>query len=300
MKCTYCAVGSGAVKYRVRSKERILQEIETAVFEHDARFIDFEDENLSLDRKDFLELLDGISSRFQGLDLELRAMNGLFTPALDDAVIHAMKAAGFRTLNLSLGTTSPDQLRRFRRPDVRAATASAIAAARKHGLDVVCYIIVGAPGQSARASLKDLIYLAGRDVLPGVSVYYPAPGSADYAMLENRGMLPAHASLMRSSAIPVSHRTTRLESVTLLRLGRILGFIRHLRHRGCPLPQPASHLESRLAPQADRDAVGEYLLARFLRDARIRGLTPQGEIYEHHIARALTLPFRAALQRIYT
>lgn len=291
MKCSYCTVGAGAVRYRVRSTARVIEEIEAAVTGYGARFIDFEDENLSLDRAGFLDLLHEITRRFRGMDIELRAMNGLFTPSLDETVIRAMKTAGFRALNLSLGTTAPDQLRRFRRPDVRQATEAAIQAARKHGLDVVCYIIVGAPGQSARDSVKDLLYLAARDVLAGVSVYYPAPGSADYAMLEKSGMLPEHFSLMRSTALPISHRTTRRDSVTLLRLGRILGFIRFLAQQGKGLPMSAAIEPPTIDPCMDRGAVGRQLLSGFLHDGRIRGVTTRGEVYEHHVSPALIGPF---------
>ena len=92
--------------------------IEIAVHQHHAGFIDFEDENLSLDRNWFLMLLDEIAQRFAGKQPELRAMNGLLPSSLDEQVVAAMQTAGFRTLNLSLGTTSKAQQRQFQRPDV--------------------------------------------------------------------------------------------------------------------------------------------------------------------------------------
>jgi radical SAM superfamily enzyme YgiQ (UPF0313 family) len=299
MRCTYCAVGGGTLRYRTRSRERVLQEIETAVFQYQARFIDFEDENLSLDRESFLSLLREITRRFDGLGLELRAMNGLFTPSLDEAVIRAMKRAGFRTLNLSLGTSDPAQLRRFRRPDVREATDRAIQAARRHGLDVVCYIIAGAPDQTPRDSLADLCYLARRDVLAGVSIYYPAPGSSDYAVLEKRGMLPPRFSLMRSTALPISHATPRRAAATLLRLARILGFIRATLCRGAALPPPAPLDESGIDPRSGREAIGRRLLSAYFHDGRIRGMTPTGEIFELSASRDLSVRFRDALQQYF-
>lgn len=299
MHCTYCAVGGGAVRYRVRSGERVLREIEALVTEYGAGFIDFEDENLSLDRRGFLGILREIARRFAGPDLELRAMNGLFAPSLDDTVIGAMKAAGFRTLNLSLGTTDPEQLRRFRRPDVRAATEAAIRAARRHGMEVVCYLIAGAPGQSPRSSLEDLLHLARQGVLAGVSVYYPAPGSADYAMLEQRGMLPERFSLMRSAALPLSGETTREDSATLLRLARITGFVQALARRGLSLPPPTPLERPHLSPDTGRSEVGLRLLAAFRHDGRIRGMTPRGEVYAHAVSMALTIPFREALKDIF-
>lgn len=299
MNCSYCAVGGGAVRYRVRSKAQVIREMETAVTRYGARFIDFEDENLSLDRDGFLALLDDTARRFQGLDLELRAMNGLFAPSLDATMIRAMKLAGFRTLNLSLGTTAPGQLRRFRRPDVKKATEAAVSAAREEGLNVVCYIIVGAPDQSAQDSLRDLLYLADLDVLAGISVYYPAPGSADYAKLSNDGLLPKRFSLMRSTALPLSLKTTRRDSVTLLRLGRILGFMRLLLNSGERLPQARPLRESGLDPHGSRNRLGRALLAAFFHDSRIRGMTPDGEIFDHNVSSELALSFRDGLKNIF-
>ena len=119
MKCTYCCVGSSChLTYRRRAVDSVLREIETAVQRHDVGFVDFEDENLSLDREWFVGLLNKIEERFGKDRIELRAMNGLYPPSLDGHVIAAMKSAGFKILNLSLGSTSEKQLKRFNRPDV--------------------------------------------------------------------------------------------------------------------------------------------------------------------------------------
>ena len=69
-----------------------------------------------------------------------------------------MKAAGFKTLNLSLGSISEAQLRRFNRPDVREAFDNVLILAEKYSLNAVGYVIVGAPFQSAEDSLSDLIF----------------------------------------------------------------------------------------------------------------------------------------------
>ena len=119
-------------------------------------------------------LMDAVRSRFGHLKLELRAMNGLFPPSLDEAMIKQMAEAGFKTLNLSLGSFCQDQLKRFRRPDVREAFNRCLIWAGKYGLNAVGYIICGAPFQSAAASVSDLLRLAEKRVLTGVSLFYPA------------------------------------------------------------------------------------------------------------------------------
>lgn len=276
----------------------MLREIEKTVNGHDGGFIDFEDENLSLDREWFLRLLHDLKKRFGESELELRAMNGLFPPALDEAMIKAMKEAGFKTLNLSLGSTSAAQLKRFRRPDVRRAFENALRLARKYNLEAVGYMIAGAPGQRAEESVADLLYLARQRVLAGVSIFYPAPGSQDFELCTDLGILPKHLSLMRSAALPISHTTSRLESVTLLRLGRILNFTKSLLDQGAAIPAPLPFKKIATASLYDRRDLGKQLLQGFLHDGRLRGMTPDGQVYAHRVAANLTTQFIQGLKTI--
>lgn len=298
LHCSYCSMGAGSpLPYRRRSVTSVLSEIERWVNTHDATFIDFEDENLSLDRTWFLSLLEQLPAVLDSDAVELRAMNGLLPHSLDEVVIRAMKSAGFRTLNLSVGSFSPAQLSRFNRTDERAAFDRALDIAARCQLKAVGYIIVGAPGQSAQDSLADLLFLAQRRVLAGVSVFYPSPASADYERCQAEDLLPDRLSLMRSSALPIDHRTSRLETVTLLRLGRVLNFIKSLVDRGLPLPEPRS-LASEPLDTTDRTATGTRLLQAFLNDSMIRGVTPQGQVYQHPAARDLCQQFNDRLKTI--
>lgn len=298
MKCTYCSVGAhSCLSYRRRSVASVFEEIEAAADRYDVGFVDFEDENLALDRRWFLELLHKIKGRFGEKRLELRAMNGLFPPSLDEEVVRAMKSAGFRVLNLSLGSSSQEQIARFRRPDVRTAFDRALKLAAKYQLQAVGYIICGAPFQKAEDSLSDLLYLAQRRVLAGVSVFYPAPGSDDFELCKNLGILPDHLSCTRSSALPLSHTTRRTETVTLLRLARILNFIKSLLDMGTAVPPP-SPSPIRSDDPGDRTETGRRLLSQFLDDGKIRGVMPQGCLYEHAISIELSRKFLAALKSI--
>lgn len=291
MKCTYCCVAAPNSVYRKRSVDSVFSEIEKMVEDHGVRFIDFEDENLTLDRKWFFDLLKRINVKFSHLDLEFRAMNGLFPPSIDEEMIFAMKESGFKVLNLSLCTTSKPQLKRFNRPDVKAALERIVDYAKKQKMETVCYVIAGAPGQAARETVEDLIYLDRLGVVAGVSIFYPAPGSLEYERTREKGLLPNRVGLMRSSAIPVSDTTSRLESVTLLRLGRILNFIQKLRADGREVC-PVSINETRLMEsQDDRYETGYQLIQAFLHDGNIRGLHPDGRLYCHVVSEQLTKQF---------
>ena len=298
MKCTYCSISARThLTYRRRSIAAVIGEIERATDQCEVGLVDFEDENLSLDRGWFLTLLQEIEQRFGTKAMELRAMNGLFPPTLDEEVVHAMKTAGFRTLNLSLGSTSTEQLNRFERPDVRPAFDRALRLAEKYDLHAVGYVICGAPFQNAEDSISDLLYLAQRRVLAAVSVFYPSPGSPDYALCKERGILPKAFACMRSSALPLSHTTTRTEAVTLLRLARLLNFMKSLIDSGIPLPE-ASAAAIRIDDPADRIATGRQLLQRFLHDGRIKGVTPEGAVFDHAVSEELTRLFLAGLTSV--
>ncbi|MCP4627133.1 MAG: B12-binding domain-containing radical SAM protein [bacterium] len=298
MRCSYCSVGAQSfLQYRKKKVASVISEIENAVDHADIGFIDFEDENLSLDRRWFLNLLHALQKRFGSGRFELRAMNGLYPPSLDEQVVSEMKAAGFRTLNLSLGSTSEQQLKRFSRTDVRDSFHRALNLAEDYGLDAVGYVICAAPFQHATESVTDLLYLAQKRVLAGVSVFYPAPGSRDFDLCQDHNLLPADFSRLRSSALPLSHTTSRREAVTLLRLARILNFMKFLLDQEIHFPDAVPG-EIQIDDPADRLGTGQRLLSRFLADGKICGVTPQGKVFEHHICQRLSRQFRAGLASI--
>ncbi len=291
LKCTYCCLANSPITYRRRKVSSVLDEIDIALKKQKKGLIDFEDENISLDRKWFKHLLGEIIKRYGKGKLELRAMNGLFPPSLDEDTIKLMKTAGFKTLNLSVGSTSSEQLKKFNRPDMIKSLEQVLFYAQKYALKSVCYLIAGAPGQKAEDSLSDLIYLARKPVVIGLSIFYPSPGSADYVYLEKKGLLPEHFSMLRSSAIPVSDTTSRIEAITLLRLSRIINFMKLIINNGEKIPEPAIYNNIKMLNISDRIMIGHQLLSWFLSDGLIRGITPQGEVFIHNVSTVLTRQF---------
>lgn len=300
MGCSYCSLGASSdhARFRQRSVASVIRELECQLTTDDVGFIDFEDEHLTLNRAWFMALLGQIRERFGSRDMELRAMNGLYPPSLDDAMVGAMKSAGFRTLNLSLGSTSREQLKRFNRPDVRSAFDNALALAQKHGLEAVSYLIAAAPGQDPLGSVDDLLFLAERRTLVGLSVFYPAPGSRMYAQCRDQGLLPDNLSLMRSTALPVSDTTTRLQAATLLRLSRILNFMKAMTDAGRPAPDPMPFSDRVPLDPKDREGTGIRLLQGFLHDGIIRGITLDGNLVTHDSDAAVTERFVRGLSRL--
>jgi hypothetical protein len=272
--------------------------LKIAVNNFNAGFIDFEDENMSFDQSWFKELLRAIIDEFGRNSLELRAMNGLFPPTLDDEMVLLMGEAGFKFLNLSVGTASRAQVRRFNRPDVTSSFEKVLRLTETHRLEAVGYIIVGAPHQNPHESVSDILYLAQQRVLAGVSVFYPSPGSRDFKRCRDLGILPEMPSLYRSSALPISHTTKRRDVATLLRLSRILNFMKYLIDQGIGIPEPDVYDDSRLKSFTNKIEIGKMLLQCFLDDGKIRGITSSGRVYAHHVNPRLTQHFLKGLKAI--
>jgi len=321
MQCSYCSVSATSThgRYRQRPVSDIVDEITKQIQDHDVGFIDFEDENLCLDKKWFFSLFKKITPFIKGKNIELRAMNGLYPPSIDEDIVRQMKASGFKTLNLALGASSKLQLKRFKRKDVTTSFEQALQLAKKYKLDCVSYIIGAAPGQTASSSLDDLIYLAQCRTLAGFSVFYPAPGSLDYNICKDQQLLPKHFCQMRSTALPIEDTTTRLQAVTLLRLSRIINFMKALKDSQGFLPSPIVFSDETIPvvqakpdqskpdlsrteqarPLLSRSEWSKILLQWFLDDGKIRGIGMDGHVFEHRIDHGLTKDFLEKLKTIH-
>jgi radical SAM superfamily enzyme YgiQ (UPF0313 family) len=283
MKCSYCAFGNTQWPYRKKSVLRIIEEISAGIGNSDTAFIDFEDENISLNKDWFMNLLTQIHQKFHSKNLTLRAMNGLYPSSLNTEMIYAMKQAGFNALNLSVGTLSKQQLKYFQRPDVSKDLPAIFKTAHHLNLSTTAYLIAGGLNQNPYECIDDILSLFQMGTVIGLSVFYPAPGSQDYQTLKKNNMLPENLNLMRGTAIPITHTTNQIQCITLLRLTRIVNYVYLLirNQQTIPIPKPCNM--SKLPPDFNREQVGKYLLSCFFYDAIIRGVDENDYIYEHQV-----------------
>jgi radical SAM superfamily enzyme YgiQ (UPF0313 family) len=283
-KCAYCSahLTMGSL-FRARSPKAVVKEMIYYSDEYGIRIFDFEDDNFTFDKERAKHLLSLIITNFGERNLHLSAMNGVSFASLDRELLVLMKKVGFDTVNLSFVSTDERTKERMNRPEAVIGFDQSIEDANSEGLQVIAYGIIGMPGQTIEEMTDTMIYLMGRKVLIGPSVYYPTPGTPLFLKCREDGLLPEHQSLWRSSAIPIeTDEFSRLDLVTLLRLVRIINFVKEKSGRefedGMSWRNILQWLKEN-TPEAknwdilDRANIWKELLFRFLEEKSLFALT---------------------------
>lgn len=233
-RCAYCSthlvMGSS---FRVRNPENILQEMIECHRKYGIEVFDIEDDNFTYDLERAKQLMKLVMDAFGENNIELTAMNGVSFASLDGEVLGLMKRAGFHTINLSYVSSDPSTKERMRRPQERTDFNQILKKAQEVGLKVIAYAILGMPDQTIEEMVDTLIYLMGKKVLVGPSIYYPVPGTPLFRRCKEDGILPSNISQWRSSALPIETKEfNRLDMVTFLRLARVINVVKGKMDKG--------------------------------------------------------------------
>jgi anaerobic magnesium-protoporphyrin IX monomethyl ester cyclase len=226
--CAYCSahhvMGSS---FRTRNPEAILKEMLECQKQYGIHAFDIEDDNFTFDQERAKRLMSLVVENFGEGKIELSAMNGISFASLDEELLKLMKRAGFRTINLSFVSADPAMKERTRRPKPRVEFDKILEQAERVGLNVIAYAILGMPGQTIEEMVDTFIYLMGKNVLIGPSIYYPTPGTPLFEKCQRDGILAPHLCQWRSSAFPIETKEfSRLDLLTFFRLARVINFIK--------------------------------------------------------------------------
>ncbi len=226
--CAYCSAHLVmGPSFRSRSPQSVIQEMADCTHRFHIRSFDIEDDNFTFDQRRAKRLMSLVVETFGERNLELSAMNGVSFASLDGDLLELMKKAGFRSINLSFVSTDPSLKERMGRPGTTSHFDNILKDAERVGLNVVAYAILGIPGQGIGEMVDTMIYLMGRRVLLGPSVYYPTPGTPLFEQCKANALLPSHSAQWRSSALPIETGDfNRLDIVTLFRLARVINFLK--------------------------------------------------------------------------
>ena len=215
-RCEFCSVHNMfGRQHSVRDVRHILQEMRDNYIHKNVRIFNFEDDNLSFNRRWFVSLLRAIIDDPVLSGIELTAMNGLCYTTLDDDLLTLMRTAGFRQLNLSF-VTQDESLRAFLKRPHKNNVETIVSNAKALGFFITVYVIIGLQHQTYDEIKKSIDYLLDLDVLVGPSVFYMPPASEIYEKLDVTQDMKTNWNLFRSSAFVVE--TEKLNRSQLVEL----------------------------------------------------------------------------------
>ncbi|HDL18030.1 MAG TPA: B12-binding domain-containing radical SAM protein [Bacteroidetes bacterium] len=218
--CDFCNVHKMFGRKMVyRDATHVVAEMEWNFREKGVRIFNFEDDNLTLNRKWLTAFLDNVSQSPVLRDIEMTAMNGICYPTLNAEILHKMKTAGFKRINFSFVTKNLYLRRTHNRPGTGKESDNferIVTAALDLGFMVTVYIIIGLPEQSYKEIEQSVDYLFDLGVLVGPSVFYLPPGSKLFERLAIPPQIKNNWNMYRSSAFAVE--TEQLNREQLINL----------------------------------------------------------------------------------
>jgi radical SAM superfamily enzyme YgiQ (UPF0313 family) len=272
-RCAFCSVHKTfGHKCRRRSAGHILAEIQQR-YEEGYRVFDFEDDNLTFDRKEMAELCKKLLQTFPKKDIQLLAMNGICYWTLNRDILKQMREAGFTHLNLSLVSTNTKLLATVQRPNRLKKYRSLVKAATQLGFKTVAYQILGLPGDTLPSMIKTLCFNTQLPVLLGASPFYNIPHSP----IAQRFPEPSEADIFKArlTAMAIETKDFKREDLyTLFITTRVLNFI-----KGIPLSSEKTSLKKALAIAENldaRSATGVKILRKLLKDKILYVSTSKG------------------------
>jgi radical SAM superfamily enzyme YgiQ (UPF0313 family) len=272
-RCAFCSVHKTfGHKCRRRSAASILAEIQQR-YNEGYRVFDFEDDNLTFDRKEMKELCEELTRAFPKKDVQLLAMNGVCYWTLDRNTLKLMRQAGFTHLNLSLVSVNTALLKRVKRPNPLRKYREVIKNAAALGFKIVAYQILGLPGDTLPSMIKTLLFNAKLPVLLGASPFYLIPHSPIARNFGNPSEADIFRARLTAMAIETKH-FSREDLYTLLITTRILNFL-----KGLSFDSPKITFSRALtaASKLDRrSAEGVEVLRRLLKEKILCASTSKG------------------------
>jgi anaerobic magnesium-protoporphyrin IX monomethyl ester cyclase len=134
-------------KWRGRSAENVVAEIEQIVRDFGVRQIDFLDDNVSFDRERMERICDLLIEK--KLNVEWCTPNGVRADCLDGALLKKMKKAGCKRILVApeSGVQRVVDAVINKRQDLKKVE-QVVSAAKKAGIEVGCFFILGMPGET--------------------------------------------------------------------------------------------------------------------------------------------------------
>lgn len=164
--CSFCSsfLTMGR-KYRLRSSENVLAEVDELTSRHKIDHVIFEDDVFTLDRERLLRICEGFRKRKISWYCLSRVDN------IDLATAEIMKESGCRMINFGIESGSPEILKKINKRLSLKQAKEAIASCNKVGLRTQATFILGFPFDTLETMKMTLS--AAKKLSPSIAIFFP-------------------------------------------------------------------------------------------------------------------------------
>lgn len=198
-KCRFCSIHNVyGRKWRAFSAERILEEIQIAIHRFGINHIEFEDDNLTLQKIRAMAIFRGIENLRgrNGEKIYWSAPNGVMIRSLDRELIFTMKESGAELIYLPVESGDQNILKLMNKVGWQyhlQKTLEVIKHCKEVGIAASAFIIVAYPGEDKKSFQKTFDFCkkmvdAGIDSITPL-VATPYPNTELYNLCEKEGWL---------------------------------------------------------------------------------------------------------------
>lgn len=224
LKCVFCSIHSvWGRKWRARSANNVVDEIEELVNTYGIKEIHFEDDNLTVQKDRALEICDEILRR--KLDITWTTPNGVYVGSLDEELLKKMKLAG--CYRLFLGIESGNQYVLNKIIGKRASLKKireVIAILKKLKISTTGFFVIGLPGETKENINETIDFMLKADfdhALLSIATPYPGTDLHKICQEENYITNPDISQLKPKFAAISTKEFTREEVVKLRNNGLV-------------------------------------------------------------------------------
>jgi magnesium-protoporphyrin IX monomethyl ester (oxidative) cyclase len=216
-KCVFCSIHSvWGHKWRARSPENVVEEIEKLVSDYKIREIHFEDDNLTLSKQRMAKICDLIIER--GLDISWTTPNGVAVNTLDSSLLEKMKKAGCYQLAFGIESGDPNVLKNIiHKPLSLDRVRKVVACSKQLGIWTHGFFVIGFPGESEESIQRTVDFAKEADLdSANFFIAAPYPGTPLNELAVAEGLIKKDFDLSKLRTMDASIDTKQFKAKELV------------------------------------------------------------------------------------
>jgi radical SAM superfamily enzyme YgiQ (UPF0313 family) len=193
-QCAFCNTNIFGKRFRARSPENVIGEIDLLVKKFRIKQLDILDDNFALDIDRAEKILDLIIKK--KFDILINLQNGVRTDNLSRLIVKKMKKAGVFKVGIGVESGNVNILKSIKKSLNLKKVMRAIQWFREEGIITVAFFIIGFPNET-KGSIRETINFAIKTnpSLANFSLLIPFPGTEIFRFLEKKKMLKKNYKL---------------------------------------------------------------------------------------------------------